>query len=71
MLFDLFDIPREKAFKHWVERVHFVASVLQYDYFKLWELPEHEFVMLEDFAYKEIEFRKNQREQLINDHNNK
>lgn len=58
MLFDLYDVPKEIEYEHWVRRVHVVARTLGYDYFKLWNLPELEFTILENLAYEELENRK-------------
>lgn len=58
MLFDLYDCPKEIEYEHWVRRVHLVAQVLGYDYFKLWEIPELEFIILENLAHEELEARK-------------
>ena len=64
MLFDLYDIPKEKEYDYWVKRVHFVASVLSYSYFELWNLPEHEFNILESLARSEVETRKKRLEEI-------
>lgn len=64
MLFDLFDIDKKEEFKYWVKKLHFIASVLQYDYFKLWELPEYEIGLLENFAIEEINYRKKRQEEI-------
>ena len=64
MLFDLFDIDKKQEYTYWVKKLHFIASVLQYDYFKLWELPEYEIGLLENFAIEELEFRKKQQDEL-------
>lgn len=64
MLFDLYDVPKDKEYEYWVKRVHFVASVLEYDYFKLWELPEFEFLILEELARNEIETRKKKLDEI-------
>ena len=64
MLFDLFDIPKEKEYRYWVERVSRVATTLGYDYFKLWELPELEFEILEKKAEEILENRKKQLDDL-------
>lgn len=58
MLFDLYNIDKAQEYEYWVNRVHIVASVLSYDYFKLWDLPEVEFEILERFATKELESRQ-------------
>lgn len=58
MLFDLYNIDKSGEYEYWVNRVHFVASMLEYDYFKLWDLPELEFEILEEIANKELEGRK-------------
>lgn len=64
MLFDLFDIDKNEEYRYWVKKLHFIASVLQYDYFKLWELPEYEISLLENFAIEEINFRKKKQEEI-------
>lgn len=64
MLFDLYDTPKELEFKYWVKRVHFVASVLGYDYFKLWQIPEYEFKILEQLAKDEIKKRKEKLDEI-------
>ena len=58
MLFDLYNIDKTQEYEYWVNRVHIVASVLSYDYFKLWDLPEVEFEILERYATKELENRQ-------------
>ena len=64
MLFDLYNIDRNKEYEYWVNRVHLVASILEYDYFKLWDLPEVEFEILEKFAFEELEQRKARIEEI-------
>ena len=64
MLFDLFDIDKKEEYGYWVKKLHLIASVLHYDYFKLWELPEHEINLLEDFANNELKYRKEHIENL-------
>lgn len=64
MLFDLYNIPKSQEYEYWVNRVHFVSSVLNYSYFKLWDLPEVEFEILERIAYKEVEGRKARIEEI-------
>ena len=58
MLFDLYDVPKEEEYEYWVKRVHFVARVLGYDYFKLWDLTEVEFKILENLANDELAKRQ-------------
>ena len=58
MLFDLYNTDRTKEYEYWINRVHVVASVLSYDYFKLWDLPELEFEILERSALDELSKRK-------------
>ena len=58
MLFDLYNMDKTQEYEYWVNRVHFVSTILEYDYFKLWDLPEFEFDMLEKIAIKELEKRK-------------
>lgn len=64
MLFDLYDEEQGRTYEYWVKRVHLVAQVLGYDYFKLWDLPEVEFKILEDLANQELEKRKEKIEEL-------
>lgn len=63
MLFDLYAIPKEVEYDYWVKKVYFVSSVLNMDYFKLWDLPEYEFSILEDLAKEEVETRKKRLEE--------
>ena len=51
-------MDKTQEYEYWVNRVHFVSTILEYDYFKLWDLPEFEFDMLEKIAIKELEKRK-------------
>ena len=66
MLFDLFDIPKEIEYEHWINRINFVASTLEYDYFKLWEIPEAEFIILERYANELIEKRQKKLDEIKN-----
>lgn len=66
MLFDLYDVPKEKEYRYWVERVELVARTLGFDYFKLWELPELEFEILEKKAHEILEDRKKQLDDMKN-----
>jgi hypothetical protein len=64
MLFDLYNTDKAQEYEYWVNRIHLVASILEYDYFKLWDLPEVEFEILEEFATKELEGRKARIEEI-------
>ena len=64
MLFDIFNIPKEKEYDYWVKRVQFVAATLNFDYFKLWEIPEYEFEILEGIAQKQIDREKERVDEL-------
>ena len=64
MLFDLYNMDKAQEYEYWVNRIHLVASILEYDYFKLWDLPEVEFEILEEFATKELEGRKARIEEI-------
>ena len=64
MLFDLYNIDKSLEYEYWINRVHVVAAILQYDYFKLWDLPELEFEILEKFAIQEFEGRKARFEEI-------
>lgn len=52
MTFDLHYSNEHKAeaFKIWVKRVYAVASTLRLSYAELWDLPEQEFLVLEELA---------------------
>ena len=64
MLFDLYDEEPGKTYEYWIKRVHLVSQVLGYDYFKLWDLPEVEFKILENLATQELEKRKEKIEEI-------
>ena len=66
MLFDLYDCPKEQEYDYWVKRVHTVATTLNYDYFKLWEIPELEFLMLEGYAKDSIAASEKKMSELKN-----
>lgn len=55
LTFDLILPEKLKAdeYETWVRRILWVSSFLNLDYFKLWEIPEHEFEMLEAKAFDE------------------
>lgn len=55
LTFDLVYPEQLKADEYdtWVRRILWVSSFLNLDYFKLWEIPEHEFEMLENKAFDE------------------
>jgi hypothetical protein len=67
MTFDL-HYPNEKksdAFKTWVRRIYLVASTLNLSYNELWELPEQEFLVLEEISEEVIKKKKEAQEKLL------
>lgn len=67
MLFDLYENNSDgSSYEYWIKRVHFVAQVLGYDYFKLWDLNEVEFKILENQADEEVSRRKERLEEAKN-----
>lgn len=68
MIFDLHYKNEDKAeaFKMWVKRVYMVASTLNLSYKELWELPEQEFLILEQISDEIIKKQKEAQEELKN-----
>ena len=63
MTFDL-QAPNERKpeiYKNWIRRVAFVAMTLKFSYSELWELPEQEFLVLEELA---VEIQNKQKQAL-------
>lgn len=56
---------KSEAFKTWVKRVYLVASTLNLSYKELWELPEQEFLVLEEISEEVIKKRKENQEKLL------
>lgn len=67
MTFDLHysNDQKAEAYKMWVRRVYLVASTLSLSYLELWELPEQEFLVLEEIATAIIEKRKQQKAEML------
>lgn len=66
MIFDLHYKNEDKAdaFKMWVRRVYLVASTLSLSYKELWELPEQEFLILEQISDEIIKKKREAQEQM-------
>ena len=67
MTFDLHYPNNRKAtmYRMWVQRVYTVASVLELSYSELWELPEQEFLVLEELAREIQKKRQEERQKLV------
>lgn len=67
MTFDLHYDRERKAeeFRTWIRRVYLVASTLQLSYKELWELPEQEFLVLEEIARETIKRKQEQQEKAL------
>ena len=65
MTFDLHysNDRKAEAYKMWVRRVYYVASVLELSYSELWDLPEQEFLVLEGLAAEVLAARKKRKEE--------
>lgn len=52
MVFDLHypDELKAEAYKNWIKRIYSVSSILRISYSELWDLPEQEFLVLEEIA---------------------
>ena len=52
MTFDLHypDDVKAEAYKNWIRRIYSVSSILHISYSELWDLPEQEFLVLEEIA---------------------
>ena len=68
ILFDLHALDKGEEYKLWVRRISNVASILEYDYFKLWEIPEHEFKLLEEIANEMRENREKKLKEMRENH---
>ena len=68
MIFDLHYKNEQKAeaFKMWVKRIYLVASNLSLSYTELWELPEQEFIILEQLSDDIIKKKQEAQEELRN-----
>jgi hypothetical protein len=67
MTFDLHykNETKSEAFKIWVKRIYLVASTLNLSYKELWELPEQEFLVLEEISDEVIKKKKENQEKLL------
>lgn len=72
MTFDLHysNDQKAEAFRIWVRRIYYVASTLNLSYLEMWELPEQEFLILEEMALAIIEERKRRKKELEESVNN-
>ena len=52
MTFDLHypDNVKAEAYRNWIRRIYSVSSILHISYSELWDLPEQEFLVLEEIA---------------------
>lgn len=66
MTFDLHLDPKDKQgeYTSWVNRILSVSTALELSYFDLWQIPEHEFEMLENIAREMREKARQKSEQL-------
>ena len=66
MVFDLHVDNDKKAelLKIWIKRAYYVASTLQLSYLEMWELPEQEFLVLEEIAMQILDERKKKQQEL-------
>lgn len=72
MTFDLHYSNEHKAeaYKLWVKRIYAVASTLNLSYAELWDLPEQEFLVLEEIAAEQREAEIEKRKKLQEGMNN-
>lgn len=57
MTFDLHypDDLKAEAYKNWIRRIYSVSSILHISYSELWDLPEQEFLVLEELALQTMQ----------------
>lgn len=57
MTFDLHypDDLKAEAYKNWIRRIYSVSSILRISYSELWDLPEQEFLVLEELALQTMQ----------------
>lgn len=57
MTFDLHypDEIKAEAYKNWIRRIYSVSSILNISYSELWDLPEQEFLVLEEIALQTMQ----------------
>lgn len=57
MTFDLHypDDLKAEAYKNWIRRIYSVSSILRISYSELWDLPEQEFLVLEEIALQTMQ----------------
>lgn len=67
MTFDLHYSNDKKAdaFRMWVRRIYSVANTLGLSYSELWELPEQEFLVLEEIKDEIIQKREEDKKKLM------
>ena len=66
MTFDLHyrNDQKAEAFKLWVKRVYLVANTLSLSYKELWDLPEQEFLLLEEMSDEIIKRKEENQEEF-------
>lgn len=68
MTFDLHLDLEQKAeeFDLWVRRIFAVSSTLSIPYDSLWQMTEHEFLILESLAKEELSRREEKQQEALN-----
>ena len=46
---------KAEAYKNWIRRIYSVSSILRISYSELWDLPEQEFLVLEEIALQTMQ----------------
>ena len=66
MTFDLHysNDKKAEAFRMWVRRIYSVSNTLGMSYSELWELPEQEFLVLEELSEEVRKKREEQKKEL-------
>lgn len=68
MTLDLHLDPEQKGeeFDMWVRRIYAVSSTLSIPYDSLWQMTEHEFIILENLAKEELDRREKRQQEMLN-----
>ena len=68
MTFDLHlssDLKSDE-YELWVKRIYAVSSTLNISYETLWNIPEYEFLILENISKETIDKRQQRQQELLN-----
>lgn len=67
LTFDLHVDNKYKAaqLKNWIQRVYSVAATLQMSYSELWDLPEQEFLVLEELSAEVQKKQEAQKREIL------